>query len=70
MVNKIRTIYPHGSNKEFSLRFCVGSRVQHETPEEGQQTYWLKHYEYNNKDENNSLNILSDEKKIYTILTF
>ena len=31
------------------------------TPEEGQRTYWLKNCKYNNKDEDNSLNILRDK---------
>ena len=35
MVNEIKTVYPHGLNKGFSLKFCVGSQVQHETPKEG-----------------------------------
>ena len=34
MVNGIRTIYLCGLNKEFDLKFCVGSQVQYETPEE------------------------------------
>ena len=34
-------------------KFCVGSWVWQETPEEGQRTYWPKR-EYNNKDEDNS----------------
>ena len=32
------------------LKFCVGSWIQQETPEEGYRTYKPKHYEYNNKD--------------------
>ena len=59
MVNRIRTVYPCGSNKEFSSRFCVGSRIRHETPEEGRRTYRPKR-DYTNKDEVNSLNILSN----------
>ena len=43
MVNRIRTIYPPGLDKGFSSRFCVGSQVQYETPEEGQRIYQLKH---------------------------
>ena len=60
MVNRIETFYPCGSNKGFSLRFCVDSRVRHETPEEGRTTYRPKRWDYNNKDEVNSPNILSD----------
>ena len=47
-------------NISLSSRSCIGCWVQHETPEEGQRTYRLKH-EYNNEDETNSLNILSDK---------
>ena len=36
----------------------MGSQVQHETPEEGQRTYWPKCCEYNNRDEVNSPNIV------------
>ena len=31
-------------------------------PEEGRKIYWLRHSEYNNEDEDNSSNILSDKK--------
>ena len=30
------TVYPCGPNKEFSSRFCVGSRVRQETPEKAE----------------------------------
>ena len=43
------------------LKFCVDSRVQQQTPEEGQITYQLKR-EYN-KDEDNSPKTLNDFKK-------
>ena len=46
MVNGIRTIYPRGLNKRLGLKFRVGSRVLHETPEEGRRTYRLKRCEY------------------------
>ena len=59
MVNKIETVYLRGSNKGFSLRFCMDFRIQHRTLEEGRKTYQPKLCEYNNKDEVNSLNILS-----------
>ena len=65
MVNGIRTIYPHGLNKELSWKFCVGSQVCHETPEEGQRIYQPKCCEYNNKDEDNSPNVLSDKNNSY-----
>ena len=57
MVHGIRTIYPR---EGLSLRMCVGSWVQHETPEEGHRKYQLKHCEYNNENED-SANILSDK---------
>ena len=56
MVNRIGTIYPGGLNKGFSSKFCVGSRVRYQTPEEGRSTYQPKRCEYN-KDMVNSLNI-------------
>ena len=40
--------------------FCVYSRVWHKTPEEGQRTYQPKRRDYNNEDEINSPNILSN----------
>ena len=46
----MRKIYPHGLNKGFSLKFCIGSWIQDETPEEGSKKYQPKH-EYNNEDE-------------------
>ena len=62
MANKIRTVYLRGLNEGFNSRFCVGSQVQHETPEEGRGTYWPKCCEYNNKDGVNSPNILSSNR--------
>ena len=41
----------------------MDSRVQYETPEEGGRTYRLKRSGYNNKDEVNSPNILSNNNK-------
>ena len=61
MVNRIGTIYPGGLNKGFGSRFCVGSRVGHEIPEEGRGTYRPKRYEHNDKD--NSPNILTDKQR-------
>ena len=58
-VNGVRTIYPSGLNKGF----CVGSRVRHETPKEGREMHRPKHRSYNNEDEDNSLNTLSDKKR-------
>ena len=51
MVDRIGTVYTCGSNKGFTLRFCVDSQVRNETPEGGRNTR-----EY--KDEGNSPNIL------------
>ena len=62
MVNGIRIIYPQRLNKGFSSKFSVNSQVQHETPEEGRRTHWLKCCEYNNEADDNSPNILSDKK--------
>ena len=45
--------------KRFGSKSCVGSRVEHETPEEGRRTHRLKHCEYD--DEYNSSNTLSDK---------
>ena len=64
MFNRIGTVYPCGSNKGFSSRFCMDSQVLHETLEEDQGTYQLKHCEYNNKDEVNCPNILSNNEKV------
>ena len=61
MVNGIRARDPRGLNKGCGLKFCVGSQVWLETPEEGQRTHRLKHCEYNNKDEDNSLKIPNDK---------
>ena len=55
------TIYPNGLNNGFSSKFCVSSQVWHDIPKEGWRTHWQKPYEYNNEDEDNSPNILSDK---------
>ena len=67
MVNGITTINPCGLNKEFSSRFCLDSRVRHETPEEGRRTYRPEHCEYNIEDEVYSQNILSDKKQFFYV---
>ena len=51
-----RTVYRHGWNKGYSSRFCVGSQVRHEAPEESQKIYRPKRCQYNNEDENNCKN--------------
>ena len=53
MVNGIRIICRRVLNKGFGSKFPVDSRVRYETPEEGHR---LKHCEYSNKNEVNSLN--------------
>ena len=63
MVNGIITRDPSGLNKGCGLKFHVSSQVQHETPEEDQRRYTLKHCEYNNKDEGSSPKTLNDKKK-------
>ena len=62
MVNRMGKVYPNRLYKGSSSRFCVGSLVRHETPEEGWRTYRPKHCESNDEDEVNSLNILSNNK--------
>ena len=61
LVNGIRKIYPNGLNKGFTLKFHADSWVWQETPEEGERPHWLKCCEYNNKDEDNSLNTRNDK---------
>ena len=61
MGKRIGIVYSSGSNKGFSSRFWVGTLVLHETPEEDRRTYRAKRCEYNNKDEVNSLIILSND---------
>ena len=60
MVNGIGTVYPRGSNKVFSSRFCVGSRIRHKIPELGRGTNRSEHCEYNKEDEANDPNMLSN----------
>ena len=48
-------------NKGCGSKFCVGSQVQQETPEEGWRTYKLK-CEYN-KDEDSSPKTLNDKNQ-------
>ena len=57
MVNEIKASDSHGLNEGRSSKFCVGSRIRQETPEEGRRTHRLKHCEYINninKDEDDS----------------
>ena len=73
MVNGIRATDSCGLNKVRGSKFCVGSQVWQETPEEGERTHWPKWREYN-KDEDNSLKTLNDKnmkqlcKKIFISL--
>ena len=56
------TVNPnHGLNNRRGSTFCISSRVQQETPEEGWRTHQPKRCEYNNKDEDNSPNVLNDK---------
>ena len=61
MICGIRTIYSCELNKGFGSKFCVGSKVWHKTPEEGQKVHQLKHCEYINNNEDNSLIALIDK---------
>ena len=74
MVNGMRTVYPRELNKGFSSKFRenfrlrqessrvrkVSSQVRQEAPDEGWRSHRPKHCEYNNKDEDNSLNNLEN----------
>ena len=60
MADRIGTVYARKLNEGFSFRFCVGSLVWHETPEEGRGTYRPKCCEYYNKNGVNSPNILTN----------
>ena len=55
-----RSVPPHGLNKGQGLKFCIGSQVW-QTPEEGWKSFRAKHWEYNNKDEDNSLKTLNNQ---------
>ena len=59
MINVIKTSVPYGLNKGHGLKFCIGFQVW-QTPEEGWKTFWVKHWEYNNKDEDNSSKTLNN----------
>ena len=61
MVNGIRIIYSRELNEGVSSMLCLGSRVRNETPEEDWMIYRPKRSEYNNEDDGNGPNILSDE---------
>ena len=61
MVIEIKASEPHELNKGRGSKFHVSSQAQQETPEEGWWTHHLKHYEYNNKDEDNSPKTLNDK---------
>ena len=51
----------------FSFKFCVGSWVKQETPEEGTMMNQPKCSKYNNKDEDINPNTLND--KDYQVLS-
>ena len=69
MVNGIGASDPHGLSKRRCSKFCVGSKVQQETPEEGRRTQWLK-CEGKIKDENNNLKTLNDRNHQASSLKF
>ena len=69
LVNRIRSIYYHGLNKGFGLKFSVGSWVWQEASENSQRIHQPKHCEYNNKDEDNNPNTLND-KNIYKFIKY
>ena len=62
MVNGIRTPYLRGLNKGFGSKFCIGSLVRLKRPE-SRTTHQPKRSEFNNEDENNSPNTVSNKKK-------
>ena len=47
--------------KGFNSKFCVGSQDQPEIPEKDPRMHWPKHCDYDNKDEDNSLNALNNK---------
>ena len=65
MADEIRTGGPCGFNKGRSSKFRVGSRVR-QTPEEGRRTYRPKRCGNNNKDEDNSPNVVKETKRSIT----
>ena len=60
MVNRIRIIYSCELNKGFGSKFFVDSQVWQETFKVGWRMHQPKHFEYNNKDEDNNSNTLND----------
>ena len=48
-------------SKGFGSKFYMDSQVQHERPEKSWRTHRPEHCEYNNENEDNSLNIPSDK---------
>ena len=61
MVNRIRASDTPRLNKRHSSKFCLGSQVQQEIPEEGQRTYQPKRCEYDNKVEDNNSKTMNDK---------
>ncbi len=59
MVNRIESVYLRGSNKMVQFEILCGCPSL--TPEEGRRAYRPKHCDDSNKDEVNSLNILSND---------
>ena len=61
MVKGIWKSAPSELNKVFDAKFCVDSRVQYETPEEGRRMHRSKRCEYNNEVEDHNSYTLSDK---------
>ena len=66
MANGIRTGDHRGFNEGRSSKFCVGSQDR-QTPEEGRRTYRPKRCGNNNKDEDNSLTMMSQSSTLATM---
>ena len=56
----VKSKRPGWLNKGRGWKFCIGSWVQQETPEEALRTHRPKLCEYNDKDEDNSPKIPID----------
>ena len=67
MFNRSGTVYPCCSNKRVQFEILCHFQIQHETPEKGRRTYRPKHYDYNNKNEVNSPNVLSNDNFLLLI---
>ena len=58
----------HGLNKRFGLKFYVGSQVQQKSTQRRlKNALAVKHCEYSNKDDDDSLNTLNDKKVFFSL---